>query len=71
MMKENDITKIYEPAPLLTGFLSQNIKRIYFGNYPAFEERRMIADHTSLGKLRELFQLHLRNFKLGKFNFSA
>jgi hypothetical protein len=49
---ENDITKKYEPAPLLSGLLSQDIKRIYLGNYPAFEERRMIADHTPLSKLR-------------------
>lgn len=71
LMKENELTKVFEPAPLFTGLLSQNIKRIYFGNYPAFQERKMIADHTSLNKLRELFQLHLRNFRLGKFNFSA
>jgi hypothetical protein len=51
--------------------LSQGVNRIYFGNYPAYEERRMIADLTPLPHLRELFQMHLTNYRAGKVNFSA
>ena len=31
----------------------------------------MIADNTSLSRMRELFQMHLRNIREGRLNFSA
>lgn len=57
--------------PLLSGLCSQTVQKIYFGDFPVFEERRMLADNMSLTLLRKLFQEHLSQFRKLNWQFSA